>query len=330
MSIKDINKNNHNTIKHLIFDHFAKQMYKKKIKWIVIGGLNEFPDKLGRDMDIIIKDKKQKHIIQNIFVNCLKKFDIKNIIYKNDFYGNLLIAFDKYFNYYELHICHNKIRSGFFSVEPNWNSLKKIGNFYIDPSCYAFKNYFSAKTNVIKIINYDAINKPYWLKLYLLYKFKYKNWNFLTFLLVSIIYFTLNPILFFKNLFEWAYTRTLIMKYNHSQLYFLKNNKVKKNVLIYVNKYLTKSYFRGIKCVDESFFLKNIYFRFYANKNKFMPFKFILNFFLFFISLRKKFTYEKMCFCYTLNKPNKFKSCNIVKLNKNYILKSIISGIKNL
>ena len=120
------------------------------------------------------------------------------------------------------------------------------------------------------------------------------------------------------------------MKYNHSQLYFLKNNKVKKNVLIYVNKYLTKSYFRGIKCVDESFFLKNIYFRFYANKNKFMPFKFILNFFLFFISLRKKFTYEKMCFCYTLNKPNKFKSCNIVKLNKNYILKSIISGIKNL
>ena len=82
---------------------------------------------------------------------------------------------------------------------------------------------------------------------------------------------------------------------------------LKKNVLIYVNKYLTKSYFRGIKCVDESFFLKNIYFRFYANKNKFIPFKFILNFFLFFISLRKKFTYEKMCFCYTLNKPNKFK-----------------------
>ena len=52
-----------------------------------------FQDKLGRDMDIIIKDRKTNNIvIQNIFVNCLKKFDIKNIIYKNDFYGNLLIA----------------------------------------------------------------------------------------------------------------------------------------------------------------------------------------------------------------------------------------------
>ena len=44
-------------------------------------------------------------------------------------------------------------------------------------------------------------------------------------------------------------------------------------------KYFTKSYFTGIKCIDESFFLKNIYFRFYTNKNKFMTLKFIFNFY---------------------------------------------------
>ena len=125
MITKNSKNKNHNRIKLLIFNQFAKEMHKKKIQWIVIGGLNEFPDKIGRDMDIIIKDKKQKYIIQKIFINILKKFDIKNIIYKNDFYGNLVIAFDKYYNYYELHICPNKIRSGFFSIEPNWDSLKK-------------------------------------------------------------------------------------------------------------------------------------------------------------------------------------------------------------
>ena len=330
MSTKNSKNKNHNRIKLLIFNQFAKEMHKKKIQWIVIGGLNEFPDKIGRDMDIIIKDKKQKCIIQKIFINILKEFDIKNIIYKNDFYGNLVIAFDKYYNYYELHICPNKIRSGFFSIEPNWDSLKKIRNYYIDPSCYAFKNYFSAKKNSIELIDYKKIKKPYWLKLYLFYKLENKNWNFLTFIIVSVVYIILNPILSLINLLQWLPKRILQMKYNHSQLYFLKNDKVEKKVLIHVNQNLTKSYFKGVKCIDESFLLKKIYYNFYTGKNKFVPFKLILDFFLFFISLSKKFTNDKMSFCYTLDKSNKFKTTNIEKLDKNYILKKIIGGIKNL
>jgi len=328
MNTRNRKNKNHDKIKLLIFNKFAKQMYKKKIKWIVIGGLNEFPDKIGRDMDIIVKDRKKIKVIQNIFINCLKKFNIKNIIFKNDFYGNLIIAFDKYFNYYELHICHNKIRSGFFSIQPSWNALKKIDNYYIDPACYAFKNYFSAKKNSIELIDYKKIKKPYWLKLYLLYKFKNKNWNFLSFLIVSIFYIASNPITSFINLFQWIYGRILLMKYNHSQLYFLKNNKVKTHVLMYVKKNFTNSYFRGINCIDKSFFLKNIYFRFYTNNNKFMFFKFIFDFFLFFISLSKRFTYEKMSFCYTLDRTNKFKTCNIETTEKNRILAGIIKGIK--
>ena len=56
--------------------------------------------------------------------------------------------------------------------------------------------------------------------------------------------------------------------------------------------------------------------------------KFIFDFFLFFISLSKKFTYEKMSFCYTLDKTNKFKTCNIETTEKNRILAGIIKGIK--
>ena len=330
MQLLYVENKNHNKIKLLIFNQFAKQMYKKKIKWIVVGGLNEFPSKLGRDMDIIIKDKKNIKVIQNTFISCLKKFNIKNIIFKNDFYGNLTIAFDKQFNYYELHICPNKIRSGFFSILPNWGALKKIGNYYIDPTCYAFKNYFSAKKKNIEIIDYDKIKRPYWFKLYFFYKHKNKNWNFFTFLIVSIFYIASNPITSFINLFQWVYVRILRMQYNHAQLYFIKNNKVKTQVLLYVKKYFTKSYFTGIKCIDESFFLKNIYFRFYTNKNKFMTLKFIFNFFLFFISLGKRFTHEKMSFCYTLDKVNRFKTCNFEKTGKNNVLADIMKGIKQI
>ena len=48
------------------------------------------------------------------------------------------------------------------------------------------------------------------------------------------------------------------------------------------------------------------------------------------ISLLKELTNDKMSFCYTLDKSNKFKTTNIEKLDKNYILKKIIGGIKNL
>jgi len=329
MITKNSKYKNHDKIKLLIFNEFAKKMQKKKIQWIVTGGLNNFPDKIGRDMDIIIKDNKKIKFIQNIFINCLKKFNIKNIIYKNDFYGNLIIGFDKYFNYYELHICPNKIRSGFFSIQPKWDNLKKIENYYIDPTCYAFKNYFSAKKNYIELINYKKINKPYWFKLYLFYKLKNKNWNFLKFLIISIFYIVTNPIKSFINIFQWIKGKILLMQYNHSKLYLLENNKVKTQVLFYVKKYFTKNYFRGIKSIDESFFLKYIYFRLYKN-NKFMFSKSIFNFFLFFISLNKNFIYEKMSFCYTLDKKNKIDVYRIKSTNKKQILLDIIEGIKQI
>ena len=46
--------------KLLLFNDFAKKMFKKKnIKWVVVGGLDNFPNKIGRDVDIILKEKKK-------------------------------------------------------------------------------------------------------------------------------------------------------------------------------------------------------------------------------------------------------------------------------
>ena len=48
----------HNKIKNLVFNLFAK-MREKNIKWVVIGGLNNYPNEIGRDMDIVIENKNQ-------------------------------------------------------------------------------------------------------------------------------------------------------------------------------------------------------------------------------------------------------------------------------
>jgi len=319
--------------KLLLFNQFAKQMLKKKkIKWIVVGGLDNFPNKIGRDLDIILKDKKYIKIVQNIFINCLKRLKIKNIILRNGkFYGDVLIAFDKHFNYYELDIKFYIMRSGIFSISPNWyGTLNKVGNFYIEPACFAFKNYFSArKINKIILNDYRKIKKPYWLKLYLDYKIKNKNLNFVSFSIVSIIYMITNPLTSFINLFKGINNKILTSKYNHAPIYFIKNKKEETYVLKYVKKYL-RIYFWGIKCIDKNFFLRNIYFRFYKVNNESWLSKFIFSFCFFFRSLSKKHKTEKFYFFYTLKKVKNFKTYDIGTTNKNQILSDIVGGIKQI
>ena len=44
-------------MKILVFNLFAKKMRQRNIEWVVIGGLNNYPE-IGRDLDIVIEDKK--------------------------------------------------------------------------------------------------------------------------------------------------------------------------------------------------------------------------------------------------------------------------------
>ena len=332
-----IKKNKHIKIfqdkKLLLFNDFAKKMFKKKnIKWVVVGGLDNLPNKIGRDVDIILKEKKNIKIIQKTFINCLKKFKITNIILKNEkFFGDVLIAFDDNFNYYELDIKPYSLRSSFFSISPNWNeSFTKMGNFYIDSSCYAFKNYFSSRKRQKKVLsNFRNIKYPYWLKLYMDYKIKNKNLNFFSFSLISLLYIITNPISSFINLFKGLNDKISFAKYEHAPIFFIKNKKIEKNVLKYIDEYLL-TIFRGVKCIDKSFFLRNIYFRFYKINDKNFFSKFIFNLFFFIRGFNNKNKFEKLNFFYTLNKNNNFKTCGIYKKNKKFILSTIVNGIKKI
>lgn len=57
-----------------IFNQLSTLLNKKNIKWVVVGGLNNYPLELGRDLDIIVKKK-----IKNLFLKLLLKF-LKKII----------------------------------------------------------------------------------------------------------------------------------------------------------------------------------------------------------------------------------------------------------
>ena len=98
-------------------------------------------------MDVVIKDKNKINKVQSIFKSCLKDLNINHIMYKD--FGNLIIAFDRYNNYYELHICPSRISSGFFSVEINWSNLKPVGEYWINPDLIFSKIIFQLERKIL-------------------------------------------------------------------------------------------------------------------------------------------------------------------------------------
>ena len=318
----------HNKIKNLVFNLFAKKMREKNIKWVVIGGLNNYPNEIGRDMDIVIENKNKVSQVIKIFKYCLKKYKIEKIVNKNDFYGNIILAYDNNFNYYEIHICPKKLRTGFFSSEVYWNNLKNVGLFKIDPITYSFKNYFSARKKKVKILKPFNINDPVWLKIFLSFKKNNKGINFIEFIFVSFVFIITNPFTTILNLFEWFAKRIQQMNYIHSKVYYLSNNDLKKQTTQNVNQYFLKNWFRDIENIEKCSFIKKLFLKIYGNKNKFIFSKFIFSIFFFFISLNKNFTKFQMSFLYTTKKDRKYDLVFIKNINKKKNANEIIEGLK--
>ena len=218
---------------------------KKNIKWVVVGGLNNYPLELGRDLDIIVKKKDQK-FISKAFIKILKKNNIHKFLrHDNRFYGSVIIAFDKFYNFYELHFYPQEVRSGFISLKCNFNdSIIYIENFRVNKKLYAFKNFISTyKTN--KIFNNSAIQSPFWLKFFL------KNRNFFY---LYLNFFFRHPIKFFLNIFRWLKNKYNLVNYSHSNLFFVNLNEEKKIIRLVKKCFLC--YFKGIKKIDNDKFYK--------------------------------------------------------------------------
>ena len=317
---------NYNKKKISIFNLFAYEMHKKKIAWIVTGGLNDFPIKIGRDLDIIVKDYDNHKNTKKIYINCLKKFGIKKIVVKKSFYGEIIFAYDSKLNYYELHLCKNKIRSGYFSIKPDWNKLCKIGNFYIDPACYIFKNNLSTFKKV-KIYNYRKITKPKWLNFYLNDKIKKKKSKIIYLFNSSLIFLLSYPITFLLNIFEWFFNKIEKTNYVHSSYFLIKNKKEEKKILNLVKKYFSTSFYRGIICID-NLLAHKIFSKILNNKINSKYFKFFYQLQLFLISLIFNLNFEKMCFCYSLKNKNNLNLIKINYKNRENILDDVLIGIK--
>ena len=314
---------NYQTIKKKIFREFSQALAKKKIDWIVIGGLNEYPNKVGRDLDIVLKQKNKKNIVLNIFEMILKKNNIKNIFKKkNQFYGSIIFAYDDDLNYYELHICHNKILYGFLSLDVNFKkNIKKLDHFYINTNAYIFKNLLQVNKKIKNVISKDdKKNLPVFINLFFFLKKKKLN-KILIYILVSFFVLLSNPLNFISNFNMWIKKKYKISSYKHSKIYQISKKNIEKKTIFLVKKNFT-DFYRGIICINKKdIFYKLIFLKLYK-KNIFL-----FNFLLFLRNLIYLDFKNSFKFIYfNQNISNK----EIIKINnikQKYIINKILKGI---
>lgn len=193
-----------------IYEQFAANANQENIQWIVLHGIEGYPKKVGRDLDITCKTHSEENLLINIFENCLQNAkEAKWIIKPSPIWGKRILGINSDLDVAELHIIR-PLRSGIIEFVPDWNSINYIGTFPSSPFMKYAKtivmpalseNYWKEDKGGNKINDKDV---PLWLK-----KFHKKHINNSSItkhdaLLMMAFFFISHPFASFKNIFKWA------------------------------------------------------------------------------------------------------------------------------
>ena len=122
-----------------IYEAFAKEAKRKEIQWIVLHGIEGYPDTIGRDLDAYCKKPNdildaallfEKVAMQNKLTKC--------IVFPHPIWGKRVLAISKDYDVAELHILY-KINSGIICYEPRFDCITSVGDFPIDENATEFK-----------------------------------------------------------------------------------------------------------------------------------------------------------------------------------------------
>jgi hypothetical protein len=101
------------SIRKKVYEEFASEANKSNVQWYVLHGIEGYPEKIGRDLDIFVKSKADFIKLIKIFENILIKHHFRWIIRPNPIWGERVFGIDSNYNSVELHLI-NQVRSGIF------------------------------------------------------------------------------------------------------------------------------------------------------------------------------------------------------------------------
>lgn len=122
-----------------IYSNFAEKAKVERLKWVVLHGAEDYPKKIGRDLDILCGDKNEIANAAILFkLVAEENIDTKWIIFPNPFWGTRVLAVSSKYEVAELHIL-DKLNSGVISCSVDFDSVDNSKIFPVDNNAFEFK-----------------------------------------------------------------------------------------------------------------------------------------------------------------------------------------------
>ena len=122
-----------------IYEDFAKDARAEGLEWIVLHGIEGYPESIGRDLDSYCIDTQTIFRACELFENAAKKNkDTLYVMYPNPLWGKRVLAISKDYEVAELHILY-RINSGIIRCVPDMQKKKYIGDFPYEEKAMEFK-----------------------------------------------------------------------------------------------------------------------------------------------------------------------------------------------
>ncbi len=123
-----------------IYVDFARHKNLSETKWIVLHGIEGYPNDIGRDLDVTFKGQADLKQMLSTFAACLSRHGVPWIVYPSPIWGRRVLGISRDYEVVELHTM-SRARCFNVNVFPNWSERKFIeGIFPVESTVTFFKS----------------------------------------------------------------------------------------------------------------------------------------------------------------------------------------------
>jgi hypothetical protein len=120
-----------------VYADFARAANQSETRWIVLHGIEGYPEKVGRDLDIAFKTEADLKKLLTTFETCVRRHDVRWVVHTSPIWGRRMLGITRGYDVVELHTIP---RVYWFNVNmvPDWQNVELFESIFPIESRMAF------------------------------------------------------------------------------------------------------------------------------------------------------------------------------------------------
>ena len=108
---------------------FAEAANDASIRWVVLHGIEGYPNKIGRDLDVTAINLKDTSRLLDVFASVLHRESFRSIVHTSPIWGRRILGITEDYNVVELHTIE-RVRFANVEFKPDWNAVEYVEGLF--------------------------------------------------------------------------------------------------------------------------------------------------------------------------------------------------------